>query len=218
MVRRTVYDRVGPFREELTRSQDFEMLLRVARANRGVQLDEIVYHHREHAGERGSARERFSARQANAKWIHFHRVIMEPLVADLSDAEILPASIWNDPARQVTRKRTAAIKRATIYARNQLWPEAVAAWHEIATAYEGPLDRLEQDMVGSATLYTLGCDQLIEDRAVRQQALQLKQVSPLGRQIVNQVARSLRWRLKLAIQQGQLARAVHLVRFILTAG
>ncbi|MBR9833833.1 MAG: glycosyltransferase family 2 protein [Alphaproteobacteria bacterium] len=217
MVRRTVYDQVGPFRKDLTRSQDFEMLLRVARTSRGVQLDEVLFHHREHDGERGSAAERFSMQQANARWIHFHRVIMENLVPDLDDAEILPASVWTDPARATTRQRTAAIKRATIYARNQLWPEAVHAWHEIAEGAGGPLDELERDMMGSATLYSLGCDQLLDDKAVRAAALALKKVSPLGREMLSQVARSLRWRLKLALTKRQFGRAFSLARFILAA-
>jgi len=211
LVRRSAYEQVGPFDETLIRSQDYEMLLRLARATRGRLLQEIVFRHREHQGERGSAGERFSMLQANAKWIRYHRLIMEPLMADLGDSEILPASIWNDPARRATRQRTAMLKRASIYARSQLWPEAAATWTQASAGFSGPLDGYEQSLVKGATLYSLGCDALLNDEDVRRTVLALKHCSELGRTIVSLVAGSLRWRLKQAALSGQLRQGAQML-------
>ena len=217
MVRRTTYDKVGPFREDLVRSQDYEMLLRIARATTGILLEEVVFQHREHLGDRGSATERFSMAQANEKWIRFHRIIMEPLLPDLADSEILPASVWDAPERADTRGRTAAIKRASVYARNQLWPEAANAWTTIAAGRPAPLDAYEEALVKGATLYSLGCDGLLYDKSVRQQVLVLKAQSALGKAILRLIARSLHWRLKAALVDRRFGRAWAILTFLLAA-
>ncbi len=217
LVRRSSYDLVGPFDEKLTRSQDYEMLLRLARATRGILLDGIVFHHREHDGDRGSAKQRFSTADSNARWIEFHRVIMEPLIPDLADAEILPDSIWNNPTHTDTRHRTALLKRASVYARSQLWPEAAETWAQAAQQFDGPLNRFETDIVKGATLYSLGCDGLLEDETVRSTVLDLKHQSVLGREITALLGRSLRWRIKQAVLSGQLRRAATLTRFLIAA-
>lgn len=217
VVRRSVYEAVGPFNEALIRSQDYEMLLRVARAARGRQLEETVFHHREHQGDRGSQKERFSMADANAKWIRFHRIIMEPLVLDLADEELLPGHIWNASERTETRDRTAALKRASVYARNQLWPEAAATWTDIADKFEGSLDAYEQQLVKEATQYSLGCDLLLDDPVIRGEVLKLKQASGMGKSLTGLIARSLLWRLKAAVKAGEMMRAWSIFKFVLKA-
>lgn len=217
MVKRAVYETVGPFNETLIRSQDYEMLLRIARTSRGRLLDETVFHHREHQGDRGSKAERFSMAEANAKWIRFHRIIMEPLIPSLSDAELLPEHIWNAPERAELRGRTAALKRASVYARNQLWPEAAANWGKIALEFKGPLDAYEENLIKEATQHNLGCDQLLDDASVRHDVLGLKRVSPLGKAITRLIARSLLWRLKAALKAGQVGRALSIFRFVIAS-
>lgn len=217
IVRRAVYDRLGPFDETLTRSQDYEMMLRIARTTPGRLLPETVYLHREHAGARGSANERFCAARLNEKWIKFHRLILEPLMRDLADEELLPASVWNDPGRAATRVRTAQLKRASVYARHQLWPEALAAWHRAAEQFEGPLDAYERDIVRAATLYSFGCAPLFDDDAIRAGVLALKGRSPLGREIAGLLGRSVLWRVRAALQAGAPVRAAQIGGFVAQA-
>lgn len=214
IVRRTAYERAGPFDADLTRSQDYEMLLRIARRGNGRLLPETVFLHREHPGARGSARDRFAADQSNTRWIAFHRRIFEPLLAELDDEEVLPASVWSDPARRQTRVRTAALKRASVYARHQLWPEAVAAWQAANERFEGPLDEVERSIVKSATLHSFGCAPLYQDREIRTAMLELKGRGALGREIVRLVAQSLQWRIRQAIHTGAPAQAMRLTGLV----
>jgi len=217
MVRRQLYDRLGPFREDLVRSQDYEMMLRIARGGTGRLLEETVYLHREHTGARGSGEDRFAAAEAFAKWIRYDRMIFGPLLADLEPRELLPASYWNDPAHGGERERTAALKRASVRARHQMWPEALGDWQEIAARYEGPMNDFERLVTRRATLHMFGCDPLFEDRSLRDAVRQVRSASPLGRAIAGELARSVAWQARKAAQAGRFARAMAIARFIAAA-
>ncbi len=214
LVRRRHYDAVGPFNEQMVRSQDYEMLLRLSRKGRGKLLGETVFLHREHAGVRGSAKERFSFSEANAKWIKFHRMIMQPLMADLGDHELLPESIWTDPARQSRRARTATLKRGAVYARHLLWEEAVDTW-SAASVLDEPFDDFEQALVLGSTQYSLGCDPLFEDQALQERLMGLSRTSDTGRDTVSLITRSVRWRLKAALVNFQVCDVLRISRFLL---
>ncbi|MEL6567359.1 MAG: glycosyltransferase [Pseudomonadota bacterium] len=218
IVRRSVYDAVGPFDEAFIRSQDYEMMLRIARHARGVLLPETVYLHREHGGARGSAKERFTPEEANAKWIKFHRMIFEPLMAELADTDILPASLVARPDIAPITARVAAFKRAGVYARHMMWPEAMDTYEDIAARAEGPdLTDVEQRLVKQATGYSFGCGPLYEDPEIRRRAMALKSISPRGRQIANLLGASMMWRIKCATKSGNLPLAAQLTGFVASA-
>ena len=217
IVRRTHYDQMGPFDETLTRSQDYEMLLRLTRRGVGRVLPQTVFLHREHEGKRGSAGERFSMRDANQKWIKYHRQIIKPLLADLSDEELLPADIWNDQAREATRARTALIRKGSIFGRHVLWDEALETWANIEASPEATLCDYEIQLIRASTGYGLGCAPLLESSQIKQKVRDLKARSPFGHQIVHQLGRSLRWRIKHAVKRGDLVETVRLSKFMLAS-
>ncbi|MEO0466068.1 MAG: glycosyltransferase [Pseudomonadota bacterium] len=217
IVRKSVYDQVGPFDPKLTRSQDFEMMLRVARASRGKLLHERVFLHREHLGDRGSAKERFSAEKMKAKWIKFHRMIMEPLMADLSDEELLPARVWGDREHVAIRGRIARVKRASVFARHMMWPEAAASFHRLAEQAELPFSDYEERLIGQATLSSFGATPLYHDDEVRRAFRSLKSVSPSGRRILELLAKSLHWRAKDAVKAGAWQDATRIASFAVAA-
>ncbi|MEL6664157.1 MAG: glycosyltransferase [Pseudomonadota bacterium] len=215
MVRRSVYDEIGPFNADLIRSQDYEMMLRIARHARGVLFEDLVYLHREHGGARGSAAERFTPEEANAKWIKFHRMIFAPLMADLSDEEVLPDSLATAPEIAPVAQRVAAIKRAGVYARHVMWPEALDTLEDVARRFEGTdLTEAERGFLRQATAYSFGCAPLYEDPAIRARAIGLKSISPRGRQIANLLGSSLLWRVKCATRAGNLGLAANLTGFV----
>ena len=214
MVRRRHYDRLGGFNEDLVRSQDYEMMLRIARHGEGRLLDETVYLHREHQGARGSGADRFSAAEAFAKWIRYDRMIFEPLLDELRAEELLPASYWNDSRNADVRERTAELKRASARARHQMWPEAVATWQAIARDFEGPMNDFETLITRRATLHMFGCEPLFEDAGLRAGLRELKAISPLGREIVGVLGRSVAWQARKAATAGQVARAARITRFM----
>lgn len=215
MVRRSAYDKAGPFDPAFIRSQDYEMLLRIARRERGLLLTDTAYLHREHAGARGSAALRFTAEQATEKWIAFHRKIFEPLMADLSDEEILPESVQQSAEIAPVLARVAAIKRAGVFARHMMWPEALETLEGVARDHPGTqLTDYENQLLKHATSYSFGCAPLYEDADIRSRALALKSISDRGRQIAGLLASSLHWRIKCATRSGKLGLAGRLTGFV----
>lgn len=214
IVRRSVYDAVGAFNPAFIRSQDYEMLLRIARKTRGLLWPERVYLHREHKGARGSAKMRFTPEQNNAKWMKFHRMIFEPLMADLSDDELLPPSVWQMPEVAPVRNRVAQLKRARVFARHMMWAEAVDTFANASRLHvDVPLSRVEQSLITGATTYSFGCAPLYEDPAHRAGVMALKTVSPVGRSVARLIGRSLHWRIRNAAQHGDFGLAVKLTAF-----
>lgn len=216
IVRRSHYDRIGPFNAELTRSQDYEMMLRIARHGRGRLLPERVFLHREHAGERGSASERFSAEQMTAKWIKFHRIIMGPLLAELADWELLAASIWN-ATPEGERARLAAVKRASTHARHMMWPEALAGFRALARSEGGAFSETERALILGSTQSNFGCTPLYQPGETREAALALKNAGPMGRDILTLLARSLHWRARAAFLSRDVAMLGQIAGFIAQA-
>lgn len=218
IVRRSVYAAVGEFNPDFIRSQDYEMLLRIARNSRGRLCPERVCLHREHSGARGSAKMRFTPEQNNEKWMKFHRMIFDPLMADLSDDELLAPAVWLMPEVARVRARVALLKRGRVFARHMMWPEALATFTEAARLHvDVPLSEVEKTLIAGATTYSFGCAPLYEVPAHRAAIMALKTVSPVGRSLAMLISRSLHWRIRNAAGRGQFGLAMKLTAFAVSS-
>nr|WP_070960550.1 glycosyltransferase family A protein [Hyphomonas sp. Mor2] len=215
IVRRAFYERIGAFDETLKRSQDYHMLLRLARHGAGRVVPHVVFLHREHQGTRGYGGERFAMKDANRKWIKYHRQIIKPLLDELPDEEVLPTDIWNDPKQKTKRSRAALIRRGSVLGRHVLWDEALETWANIDPSANEPLSDYEIKRIRMSTSYGLGCAPLLESEEVQQKVKDLKASSPLGRKIIGELGRSVRWRAKRAAMGGRISDLVQLVRFMM---
>lgn len=214
MVRKRVYDVVGPFNASLVRSQDYEMILRIARHHRGMQIPETVFLHREHGGRRGSAAEGFAASENADKWATFNRRIFLPLLDDLADEELLAAEDFEmlPPALQ---RRAARVKRGCVLARQRIWPEAVAAWQEASTMEPAPLAELEREMLARSPNSALGAPELFADKAVRQGLVALSRMTSSGSEMAAILRRASRWHVRAAIRAGDWRHVIRGTRFLL---
>lgn len=111
LVRRRCYERVGPFDERLFRSQDYDMLIRLAHKCSGAELDGVVFHQRVHSGVRGPAHEQTSAVKRQGQWLKYDRMIFAKVEEHYRPDEF-------------GEGRVGEIRRATIMARRGLWNEA----------------------------------------------------------------------------------------------
>jgi len=87
----------GPYREDMNYSQDYDMILRLAKNNEGVFVDEPVLFQRKHTGLRGPNHERVRSRDTVAEWIAYDRALMERLDQEWSLADFRP---FTDPLSQ----------------------------------------------------------------------------------------------------------------------
>ncbi len=130
LVRRECYDALGPFDEKLIRSQDYDMLLKLARRFKGRPVDEVVFCQRHHRGRRGSLKNPVGAGKVNEAWIAYDRIIFERILDDYALMEFLPGGGARPPT--VDDRATAHLIRGCIMGRKQLWDHAASDLAEAA--------------------------------------------------------------------------------------
>ncbi|WP_410217325.1 glycosyltransferase family 2 protein [Paracoccus sp. (in: a-proteobacteria)] len=212
MVRRSVYEAVGPFDTTLVRSQDYEMILRIARRFRGLQLADTVFLHREHAGTRGTAAESFSASENSDRWAAFNRIIFTRLLESLPDHEmiaqrdlaLLPAALHS---------RAARIKRGCVLARQRMWPEAISAWQEASAMSPSPLSVIEREMLARSPNSAIGAPELFTCRKVRSELASLANMPSPGPEITSVISRSSLWYGRAAFKSRHWRRMWQVMRF-----
>ncbi len=129
LARTESYRRTGPFREDLVRSQDFDMLARLARLGKPVFVPETIFLQREHAGDRGSAGHRFDASQAHANALRFSGQIIRDYRRNLPLTDFTPqfARDWSE-----NKDRAAFLLRGLVCAQRSLWQEAIDDFEQAA--------------------------------------------------------------------------------------
>jgi len=122
LVRSAAYERIGQFDTALPRSQDYDMLLKLTRHFKGVQVEGIVFHQRFHDGDRGPASSRFAADKRHANWAETDKRIFTRIHETYKLAEYLPGEPENLSREQTAQ---ALINRSVVMARKGLWALAV---------------------------------------------------------------------------------------------
>lgn len=122
LVRRDCYVAVGPFDPTLVRSQDYDMLLRLARRYRGVAIDDIIFDQRQHDAARGTAELQRTRASSIALWRHYGQRIFRHIHDQYDLDEYLPGDARTDPAA----RHRALVRRAGFMGRRGLWKLALA--------------------------------------------------------------------------------------------
>jgi hypothetical protein len=146
IVRRSAYDKVGPFDETMLRSLDYEMFVRLALAVPVAYLDRYIFDQRKHEGARGPASALHAASASDQVWREFDRRIFRTL------HERAPVDIYDglfeggDPR---LLRRAALLQRACVNARHDLWDSAVVDLDAAAAlAPDAPLSVTEIAIAG----------------------------------------------------------------------
>lgn len=155
--RTSCYERVGTFEPQLVRSQDYDMVLRIAREFRGVQVTgDPTFHYRQHGGLRGSTQDRFQAKLKRKKWLKYDQVIFRQLYRQLPLAEYLPPGCSLKDSR-----RYALLQRMKIMASKLLNREVLSDLHQLAALRdESDFSNQERSVVRSLfqrPFYDVGC-------------------------------------------------------------
>ncbi|MEL6680547.1 MAG: glycosyltransferase [Pseudomonadota bacterium] len=211
LVRRDLFDRVGPFREDLPRSIDYEMFVRLAARAPVEMVDQVVFHQRKHDGARGPAAARHAAQSSEAVWLENDRRIFR----DFRD--VLPLSLYEAMFNGPAAPRAALLQRGCVYARRADWDLALEDFRAALRLDVGPLTPTERSICLRAMAAKHGCDEALT-APVRGELMALKSAGPVGRQIVAGFGRGLLWRLREAISAREAGRALRLASFIAAAG
>ena len=214
LVRKSAYDEIGSFNTDLVRSQDYEMILRLARRFAGKILDKEVFLHREHEGLRGTAAAQFSADSMADKWAEFNRAIFEPLLEDLEDEEFFSHELWASTPPHL-RPRLVLLKKACVSARQRMWDHATHYWTLASECSDAPMTPAEVDLIKRSLTSSLGTPELIADANVQNSIKSIARKSGTGKVIVNLLQRHSRWKLKNALLSGRFGEAVGAARFLM---
>jgi len=188
--------------EDLGRSQDYELLVRLATRYEGALCEGVIFHQRVHDGERGLANDRFDVAMSEIRWIEADKLIFQQLREQLPLSLYLPKKNTSPFTRKMERR--ALLQRATIMARKKLWDKAIIDLNMASEANAGePLGKVEKKILYRLTGSKYGCDELLTNSAIAQQLAEIGSASTLGSSIVYHVARGLNWRIKQAVFQGR---------------
>jgi hypothetical protein len=130
LVRRSAYDIVGPFREELIRASDYEMTIRLARSFTGVHVPKMIFYQRYHSSVRGTSTEIIRPEQRVSKQFMYDQKIFTWVRQDFSLNEFTPtfAVAWES----VLAKRAALLERACVFAVHAMWGDAIQDFRDAA--------------------------------------------------------------------------------------
>lgn len=133
LVPRRCYERVGPFDESLTFTEDYDMILRLARYYRGGNVQAPIFCLRIHPGLRGPAHERRAASERDAAFRGYARRIFSSLYVSLPLIEYLPRGARSGPVN-ADQVREARLQRACIMSRHGLFDEAFEDFRKVLNA------------------------------------------------------------------------------------
>lgn len=212
IVRRSCYDEVGPFREDLARSIDYEMLVRLATRYPIHMSQDVMFLQRKHDGDRGPASMRHAASAVDNVWAAQDRIVFDSLRDHIPLSLIQAMYEGEDPEV----KRAAHIERACIFARHDLWDYALddlAAAAQIAPAT--PLGPTEFDICRRAVSGKHGVHLTAKHK---HRITQLKRSGTIGKHITRSLGRGLLWSVRQAIRQGDLTEVIRLGRILFRTG
>lgn len=215
MIRRSVYGHVGPFDAALLRSEDYDMILRVARRNRGTYVDRPLFLQRMHSGTRGTYPDRFSAELSATKFFAYDRIFLDRLRHELTLEELTPPFARSLPPHQ--SQRAALLERACIAGRHAMWRECLADLEEacvLAPATRASSD--EQAIVKRTLCEPETVPFLLEDSALARQLQTLLRSSEFGRSIAEPLANPLFWQIRACIMARQPASCWSRLRFLIS--
>ena len=212
LVRKSLYQRVGAFDESLVRSQDYDMLLRLARHGRPAPTERVLFHQRQHDLPRGTAEKRINCQDRVQAWQKFDRKIIRKIYETLPLGQYLPVgSALTEPGMM----RRALIRRGIVMARKSLWDAAHEDFIRAAGMTRSPLTRAEISDLRKTFMLKYECNEDLLDPGVRKLMLELKHTSPVGARMARAAARAMVWRVRLAVQQGKLLFAFRLALLVM---
>ena len=112
-VRRGAQLRAGPYDEAMRRSQDYNMIVRLARANEGAFVDDRVLYQRRHVALRGPACERTLTEHSVDLWIKYDTLFFHDIDRDWDARDFRPfiQETPDDHALALLQKGTILFQR-----------------------------------------------------------------------------------------------------------
>jgi glycosyltransferase involved in cell wall biosynthesis len=211
-VRRQAQMRVGPYDESMYYSHDYDMILRLARKNEGVFIDDDpVLYQRKHLGQRGPSAEETFKLDTVGKWVKYDSLLFARLDREWSLSDFRP---FPDERPSLHQQALALLQKGVILFQRKVYDGAIRA----LTEYRRDLrDRSPDPVELRIATGLLGCRYGIADLVAKKS---------LGSDIVHAFrsthwplsmrvafASQVRWRVRTALTAGDVRYALDLAKF-----
>ena len=211
-VRRQAQMRVGPYDESMYYSHDYDMILRLARKNEGVFIDDDpVLYQRKHLGQRGPSAEETFKLDTVGKWVKYDSLLFARLDREWSLSDFRP---FPDERPSLHQQALALLQKGVILFQRKVYDGAIRA----LTEYRRDLrDRSPDPVELKIATGLLGCRYGIADLVAKKS---------LGSDIVHAFrsthwplsmrvafASQVRWRVRTALTAGDVRYALDLAKF-----
>lgn len=211
LVRRDAYRKVGPFREDLPRSIDYDMTVRLLARVPATMIEDPVFLQRKHDGARGPAHARHEAAKSEGVWLEADRMIFAQL------RPVLPLSLYGamfEGETEALTQRAALLQRATVYARRCDWTTALEDFRAaLDLDAQTPLAGAEQAIAIRAMAGKHGAEQAFT-KPIRGAVHDLASRGPAGKDLARFLSRGAVWRLREAIQTRQAHEAMQIAKLL----
>lgn len=211
LVRKSAFDAVGPFRESLARSIDYDMVVRLACGGPIKIVEDTIFLQRKHDGDRGPAAARHAAAKSEAAWKVADQDVFSPF------RQAIPLSIYEamfDSPDATLIKRAAMLQRACVYARRTDWTAAVEDFETAAGLLpDHGLTAVEVAICRRALAGKHGC----AEAWVPQTRAKLRSIATstiAGSSIGKALARGIMWRAREAVTEKKYSEAASIVGFM----
>lgn len=208
LVRRSCYDRVGPFREDLHRSIDYDMVIRLATRFPIRIVDHAIFLQRKHDGLRGPATQRHAASAVDRVWAEQDAEVFRGLKGQIP-LSLLRAMYQGAPE---TVSRAAHLQRGAVFARHALWDEALDDFEAgVRAAPDAPLCETEMHICRRAVSGKHG---FAPPPDVLQRLTRLRSGPVAGQDLAGGLGRGLLWRLRRALRNADAPEVWRLLRLL----
>ncbi len=215
LVRRSCYETIGPFREDLSRSIDYEMFVRLGTRFPIALVDDALFFQRKHDGARGPAAQQHSAAQSDTVWLQSDREIFAAL------RDRLPITFYAALFRAGSPElalRAGYLQRGCVYARRCDWAAALEDFQTAADMEPSKgLSATEIDIVIRAMAGKHGNREAYLS-PMRDQLLALARRGATGKTIVNALGRGSVWRAREALSGHAFGQFASVASFCARAG
>lgn len=210
VVRADCYKEVGPFDPDLIRSQDYDMILRLARQFRVRAIEKPTVMIRRHRGDRGTAAKKIAVSEVPSAWRAYDQQIFRRLRETLDFSEYLPTALRKMPLGPIEIRR-ARLKRMAVMASKGLVAEMVDDLESVLASPEAdlPLSPPERGAIVRAINHLWPKEMPILLRELSSRRLRANRS---GVEIKVEIARGLYWRAERNLRALRLRRLVRILR------
>jgi len=214
LVRRSSYEEIFPLPEKNVISEDYAVLLLLARRWAATRVEGVTLLQRQHDGPRGPAEIRYAAETRNARWCQADTELLGNLLPHVSLGELIgrPDGKPADPLE----RRQALFQKATIAARKKLWPMALDAVQQaVKEAPEAPLSDMDRLILGKMLGCRYGLDELFEAPEILDELRSAFKGLVERRKAISCIAALLPYLVKVALSERDLPNAKGFLRLYL---